>query len=276
MTNRAVAALAFLLVLAVFAALRVSAQALRTMTEPPRTLAEAVLENALANFYTDGYRRVRFTNYHGKTREIERVLAVWIKGQNVLGKFMQPEDIRGTAFLILPPPEKGSTSADSVRNNQYFIYMPAYGRVRRISGAQRADPFFGTYLSQGDLEAHPASDFAIASMKEAELAGEAVYELSVTPRFDSGYERALVTVAKQDYAPLRIEQYSKGSKTPIRVIDAQRAWMQRLSGHVVPDKLVVSEGGTDSYTEVVFSDRNLNVDLPNSMFTTDYLLREGY
>jgi len=275
MTNRAAATPVLLFTLVVFGASRVSAQAPRTTTEPARGLAETVLENALANFYPDGYGRVRFTNYHGKTKAIERVLEVWIKMQSVLGKFVQPQDIRGTAFLILPPPEKGSTSADSVRDNQYFIYMPAYGRVRRISGAQRADPFFGTYLSQGDLEAHPASDFAIASMKDGELAGEAVYELSVTPRFDAGYERAVVIVAKQDYAPLRLEEYSKDSKTPIRVIEAGRAWMERLNGHVVPDKLIVSEGGTDSYTEVVFSDRNLNADLPKSMFTTDYLLRAG-
>jgi hypothetical protein len=274
MTKRAGAAPGLLLALAVFGAWRVSAQ-LRTTSEPAPVPAETVLENALANFYADGYGRVRLTNYHGKRKEIERVLEIWTRGQHVFGRFMQPEDIHGTAFLILPPPQKGSTSSDSVRDNQYFIYLPAYGRVRRISGAQRADPFFGTYLSQGDLEAHTASDFTIAAMKEGELVGEAVYELSVTPRFDAGYERAVVTVAKQDYAPLRIEEYNKGSKTPIRVIDAQRAWMQRLSGHVVADKLTVSEGGTDSYTEVVFSERNLSVNFPNSMFTTDYLLRGG-
>jgi hypothetical protein len=243
--------------------------------KPAHTLEETVLENALGNFYAEGYARVQFTNYVGKTKQTERTLEIWTKGQGVLGKFVQPEDIRGTAFLVLPPPEKGSSSADSVRDNQYFIYLPAYGRVRRISGAQRADPFFGTHLSQGDVEAHPASDFAVASMKDSELGGEAVYDLSVTPRFDAGYQRAVVIIAKQDYALLRIEQYGEGSKTPIRTIEAHRAWMERLSGHVVPDKLIVSEGGTDSYTEVVFSDRNLKVDIPNSMFTTDYLLRKS-
>jgi len=59
MTNRAGAAPGLLLALAVLGALQASAQFLRATTEPPRALAETVLENALANLYADGYRRVR-------------------------------------------------------------------------------------------------------------------------------------------------------------------------------------------------------------------------
>lgn len=251
-------------------ALRGDAQVVaRATPELAAPSAETVLEHALGNFYAQGYALVRLTNYHGKTKGLERELKVWTKGQSVLGKFVQPASVRGTAFLVIPPAEKEDTSSDSVANNQYFIYLPAFGRIRRISGAQRADPFFGTYLSQSDVEAHSASDFSVVSMRNGELGGESVYELTLRPRFDAGYSRAVVSVATRDFAPLRIEEYAEGRKTPIRVIEGRRAWMEARSGHVVPDKLVVSEGESDAHTVVIFSDRNLHANIPNSVFTTD-------
>lgn len=236
-----------------------------------RPSAETVLEGALANYYADGFARVRFTNYRSEKKGIERELKVWTKGARVLGIFTQSAAIRGTAFLVVPAAEKKTSPGGSTSGNQYFIYMPAFGRIRRVSGGQRADSFFGTHLSQGDVESHPASDFSIVSMHDSMLSGEAVYELRITPRFEAGYDQARVAVAERDYAVLRIEEYRGVSKTPIRVIRTRRSWMEVLNGHVVPKKLIVSEGADTGYTEVVFADRKLDAHVPDSMFTTNYL-----
>lgn len=268
MLLRSVSALAATLLLAV-----PSAAAEVDATSPPTP--HVVLERALDNLNAERTERIRLTNHMGK-RTYAREIEVWVKrsddGYQVLGTFKKPEEVRGTSFLVLPP-DKGD--GERVASNDYFVYLPAVDRLRRISGAQRGDSFFGTYLSQGDVEPHPADHYRILSMRSASFEGEPVFELKLTPRFDAGYDHVVFTVAKQDWAILKIAQFREGRPEPIREILAKREWFENIEAHVLPERMVVVDGRGRGRTEVEFFDRKLTSEIPQRYFSTSHLLRRG-
>ena len=168
-----------------------------------------------------------------------------------------------------------ASGAEGNSSNQYFIYLPALKKLRRISGAQRGDAFFGTNLSQGDVEPHPASDFHILWMRTAAYDGEPVYVLRLAPRFDGGYDNVVFTVAQQDAAILRMTQLEEGRPTPVREILARREWLESVGSHVLPGKMLAVDGRTGERTQVEFLERQVTSDIPDSYFSTTHLLRRG-
>ena len=69
-----------------------------------------------------------------------RVLAVKLQtnGASKLYEFTAPPDMQGTKVLILSP-------------TQMYVYLPAFGKVRRIASHTHDQGFFGLAFSQDDL-----------------------------------------------------------------------------------------------------------------------------
>lgn len=238
-------------------------------------LAQQLLARALDNFNATRYERVRLTNRQG-TRSYEQDLEVWIThrddGFRVLGRFVKPENVRGTSFLVLPPAQD---AGEEIPSQQYFVYLPALERVRRLSGAQRADSFFGTRFSQGDVEPHPPEHYRALGSKRALVDDEVVHEVDAVPLFESGYDRIRFRFAESDHALLRVSQFRDGDPAPIREIIGKREWQQRIGEHVLPSRLDVTDLGRRGTTEAVFYDRRLDPEVPDGWFSTSHLLRTG-
>lgn len=262
------------LLLPVLAVALVAAEAWSAREDALPRSPERVLERALANLNAERYERIRFTNYVGEEKGLERELELWVKQEGrrykVYANFTAPQRVRGTGVLIIPPSDPAPQAR--VEPNQYFLYLPALRSVRRVSGAQRADPFFGTELSQGDVEPHPASDFRVLAMEEDRLDGEAVLLLTIEPRFEAGYDRAVFTVAARDGATLRIEQYREDRDEPRRRIVIEREWLESADGHVLPRRLV-AHGPAARRTEVEFVERQLDSGIPDRLFSVSTLTR---
>ncbi len=236
---------------------------------------ETLLERALENLNATRFERIRMTNYRGSRKGFEREMEVWRTREGgeyrVLGIFTRTEAIRGTSVLIIPPEEAGSD--ERVPSNQYFVYVPALRRVKRVGGAQRADSFFGTAMSQGDVEPHPAEHFRVLAAREDGASDEPVRVLTVAPRFETGYDTAKVWIAVRDFAVLRVEQYREGREEPLRVMETQRDWLAQAGPYVLPLRTRVLRGR--SSTEFEFFDRSVDAEIPDSIFSTAHLLRRG-
>ena len=83
-----------------------------------------------------GKRRVRHARSYRKYLGLEKRTVVF---------FTSPSNIKGTAFLTYDYPEAG-------REDDQWLYLPALGKVRRISAAQRGDYFLGTDFSHEDIK----------------------------------------------------------------------------------------------------------------------------
>lgn len=80
---------------------------------------------------------VQVTDKAGTTSA--RTLEIWQKGQDQrLARFTAPARLAGTSLLV--------PDGDTV-----YLYLPAYGRARRVVGEQRGDAFMGTDFSLEDL-----------------------------------------------------------------------------------------------------------------------------
>lgn len=64
------------------------------------------------------------------------------RGDRVLIRFLAPNDIKGTGFLVWEHPDA---------EDERFLYLPALGRVRRIAGAEKQESFVGSDLSYEDI-----------------------------------------------------------------------------------------------------------------------------
>jgi hypothetical protein len=77
-----------------------------------------------------------------------------------LVRFTYPNDIAGTSFLVWERP-----SGDDDR----FLFLPALGRVRRISGAERQESFVGSDFTFEDIGGRALEDYSY-SLLETEAA----------------------------------------------------------------------------------------------------------
>jgi hypothetical protein len=101
--------------------------------------------------------RMRLFDSHGRLRErtltMLRMRGEKEKGDRALIRFTYPNDIRNTSFLVWEHP-----GADDER----FLYLPALGRVRRISGQEKDESFVGSDLSYEDIGGRDIADYTYA------------------------------------------------------------------------------------------------------------------
>ena len=246
------------------------------------TSPEAILASALEGFALERYERVALTIYRdeadddGLTRALELYISPSPDGVRIFGSVVGPAIRRGTTFLVLPA---ATDPGEPIAPNQYFAYLPQTGRVRRLSGSQRDDAFFGSHLSLGDFELHPATHFRVTSMREDTLdpgspSEERVFRLTIEPRFEAGYARAELWIATADRALLRTEQYSGDADAPLRTIEARREWLDPFERSLLPGKRVI-RSTAPGRTELEVIERSTTIEIPDSTFTHSHMRRGG-
>jgi len=120
------------------------------------------------------------------------------KGNNKrIFRFTAPSSQAGIAVLSLP-------------NDVMYLYMPAYGKERRISSSVKNQNFAGTDFSYDDMESKPSSEKYTSKLIKTE--GN-IYILELKPKSPkSAYSKVIVKVHKTYYYPTYMEYYDKGNK----------------------------------------------------------------
>ncbi len=109
----------------------------------------------------------------------DRTLEIWQKGtQKRLVRFTAPARLAGTGLLV--------PDADTL-----YLYLPAYGKPRRVIGEQRGDSFMGTDFSMEDLSRMNWSDEYTATLGDV-IGDVAVLEL--TPKDKAAHRDASVRI----------------------------------------------------------------------------------
>ncbi len=179
-----------------------------------------------------------------------------------VGRFTQPEYLRGMTILTI---ERSS------RRDDHFVYLPTLQRIRRITGAQRADPFMGTDLSYEDFEQRSVNDYDLDLLGKSSIGGEPVDVVVGRPRYDSGYERVRFFVAESDAAILETHYFKRGSRSPFKTIFAPRDGMVASDGHSLPTRIFVRNLARGTETEVRIERLRVNPELDDHLFTTTAL-----
>ncbi len=129
-----------------------------------------------------------------KVREAE----MFQKGRDKkLYRYTKPEKQAGIATLSLP-------------GGVMWLYMPAFGKPKKVTLLAKSQAFTGTDFSYEDMATEPWSDRYFPILKETR---EDSYVLELTPRDDkSSYSKVIVFQDKENFYPIMMEYYDNSGK----------------------------------------------------------------
>jgi len=198
---------------------------------------------------------ITVTNYSGEERGDVREYRVLSRGnEHTIVLTLSPAAERGQALLM--------------RERDLWIFVPNVSQPVRLSLAQRLTG----QVSNGDLaRANFAGDYDAERVGEEEIDGEAahVLDLSAVDRSVT-YARVKYWIAQADYRPLKAEFYAMSGRL-LKTCHYEN--YSELGGEIRPTRLVMEDALREGEKSVLeYETMNLR-DLPERMFTREYLRR---
>ncbi len=130
-----------------------------------------------------------------KTREAD----IKRKGINkMVFRFTAPSSQAGIAFLNLP-------------NDIMYLYMPAFGKERRIASHVKSQKFAGTDYSYEDMESKTLAERYTPKFVKTEGTNY-VLELKPKSNYKSQYSKILLYADKTNHYPVKQEYFDRGGK----------------------------------------------------------------
>lgn len=140
------------------------------------------------------YFEYEVVNQEPGKAEKKMALKVWLKGEKRLTEFTAPADMKGTKVLILSP-------------TQMYVYLPAFGKIRRIASHVTDQGFMGLAFSQDDLATQ-----MYAPLYDAEMASDAAAEMKLVAKAKAGqttpHGKIEFLVAKDKNLPTELKYFN--------------------------------------------------------------------
>jgi len=179
-----------------------------------------------------------------------RTLRMAMKGDNkLMMTFKSPADLRGVTFL--------TTSPDNM-----WIYLPAQGRVRRISGSAVDQGFGGSDFSFREISNLSFANNGAAEQAEStSLDGKPAWFLTVR---DKDGARSRLWVEQARFLPLRVEKLGADGKPTKRIefgdfANRGESW--------IPVDIRIHDLSRGSRTELKLDSLKLNTGVKDNYFT---------
>lgn len=133
-------------------------------------------------------------NGEEKLREAE----MFQKGRDKkLFRYTKPEKQAGIATLSLP-------------GGVMWLYMPAFGKPKKVTFLAKSQAFTGTDFSYEDMATEPYAERFLPRLEETR---DDAYVLVLTPRSEkSNYSKIIVTQDKTNFYPIKMEYFDNGGK----------------------------------------------------------------
>jgi outer membrane lipoprotein-sorting protein len=129
--------------------------------------------------------------------------------------FDNPTDVKGTALL-----SHGKASGE----DDQWLYLPALGRVKRISSANRTGSFVGSEFAYEDLTGNDTAKSSWRLLGQKACGKLSCLELEATPKDSgSGYSRRVLTVDDGEFRILSVDFFDrKGARIKTLAYDGYK------------------------------------------------------
>lgn len=242
--------------------------------DPARDIME---KNYAASRVRDSVAQATFTLTHrdgaSRVRQTQGWTRLRANGRDNmrLVRFIAPADIKGTATLMLE---------NSGADDDLWVYLPALGKVRRLSASNKKEGFVGTDFSYGDIIGHRPSEWTHRWLREETVDGQPCDVIESVPsseavRQNSGYSKRINWVRKDNFIAVRGELYDLNgvlfkrlSASDIRAVSgsgAQTRWQPMVS--------VAENLASGHRTEIRFENFKADQNVAESLFTARELER---
>ena len=167
-----------------------------------------------------------------------------------LFKFTSPSSQAGISFLSLP-------------DDIMYLYLPAFGKERRIATHIKNQKFAGTDFSYDDMEAKPYSDKYTPKLLNTE---DDIYLLELTPKANikTDYSKLIVTINKSNYYPTKIEYYDKTGR---KIKELNNKEIEKVDGYWVSKEMTMTDLKKNHKTKMIITTVSYDNNLSDDEFT---------
>jgi outer membrane lipoprotein-sorting protein len=195
---------------------------------------------------------ITLSNKDGKEKAREAIMLQ--KGTDKkLYRYTKPESQEGIATLALP-------------DDIMWMYMPAFGKPKKVSRLATSQSFTGTDFSYEDMATSPYAERYDPVLVEK---NDKEYVLDLTPKLDnkSKYDKIRVHLHKTNYYPLLMEFFDKGGN---KFKEATYTY-EKIGPYWNAAEVVMTDLKKDHSTTIQLTDVKFDQGLSDDEFTVDKL-----
>lgn len=191
------------------------------------------------------------TNSQGNEKVREAVMLQ--KGTDMkVYRYTKPESQAGIATLSLP---------DGVM----WLYMPAFGKPKKISLLAKSQAFTGTDFSYEDMATTPYTERYTPTLLEA---NDLNYILELTPKdVDSKYSKIIVTQNKANFYPEKMEFYDQSNR---KFKEATYEY-EKIGNYWNARQVIMVDLTKQHMTKIILKDVKFDQGIPDEEFTIEKL-----
>ncbi len=199
---------------------------------------------------------VKITTINQSGKEKIREAEMFQKGHDFrLYRYTAPESQVGIATLSLP---------DGIM----WMYMPAFGKPKKITLLAKSQSFSGTDFSYEDMSVSSFADSYTPTLIETR---DDVYIIEMVPVNEkSDYSKIVLTLDKQQFTPRKMEYYSRGG-TKFK----EASYIYNKSGdYLYAEQVIMANLKKQHMTKIQFTRILFNQGLSDDLFTVENLIPE--
>lgn len=177
-------------------------------------------------------------------------------------RFLSPADVAGTSFLGI----------DDGGKRTQWLYLPAIGKTRRISGKQRNAAFVGTDYTYADMDNRDIEDSTKVRLDDEKVGKQDCYVVEVDPTSaESAYGKVRLWISKSSWLPLRI-RFFDGAGKEIKRLTVQE--VKKVEGRWVIRESKMVDLKRQHTTVMKVTEIDIRDDIPLEQFEERALERE--
>ncbi len=186
-----------------------------------------------------------------------RVVKIYQKGDDKrLIRFLKPADVKGVGLLVLT-------------DDEMWLYMPAFHKIRRIASHTKNENFMGTDFTYDDMAQTKYSEKYSARILQ-QSPDSIKLELIPKPGADVNYSKLVMVVDPHNWIPMRVEFYDKSGSLK-KVLTNSR--VAKVDGYWTVQEMTMRDVQAKHKTVLTLSDVKHDTGLANSVFTKRFLRR---
>ncbi len=199
-----------------------------------------------------GKNKIILIDRNGKEEIREAV--IYQKGTDKrMMRFTAPASQAGIAVLSLP-------------NDVMYMYLPAFGRERRIASSAKNQNFAGTDFSYDDMESVMFSEKYKSRLIKTE---DTVFVLELTPKGRSDYSKVVAAVNKTHVYPEVMEYYDKAGNK----IKEAKYTFEKVDKYWNASEIEMTDLKKNHKTKMIMSEVKYDTGLSDDEFTVRKLVQ---
>ena len=171
--------------------------------------------------------------------------------RNTLVRFLSPKSVKGVTLLNINDGEK------------IHLYLPAFGKAKRIAGATKRDEFMGTGLSYEDMSMdYKDKDYEKKLLEET----DSEYIVEVLPSGeDVSYEKIILHVDKTKFYAKKVEFYETSNEL-IKTLTINKIKIDDKD-KVTPMEIEFTDIEEEDKTKIVIKEIEYDIELSSGFFS---------